>query len=216
MRRHVPWKWIYFTHPCLHSENIQSGPETSNILVRIKAFKSWPWFEFLVFLILCKILHICNIEWGGGEDYDIRMWIAFHPRLMVVHYDGVSGIPTWPFLPHLCQWFPPYLTSSLFYMISQSFDDHANIGLWPSKCLGTGNISRRTFSIYSLLFIPQNATLNILKHLLRNSIIHGLNRNRQNLVFFVIQMLGFGLGCVNKLVSRRVSCTLNINNLVGL
>ena len=112
--------------------------------------------------------------------------------------------------------FPHIVTSSLLFVISQSFPLQANIGEWPSKCSNTGKISRRTSSMYSPLFNPQNPTLNVLKHLPRNSIIHGLNTNRRVFVFFVTRMLGFGLGCDNKDVSRRVPCTLNTNNLVGV
>lgn len=56
--------------------------KTSNILVCIKAFKSWPQCHLYIFIVHYKIFHIGNIQ-GGGDD-DIRRWIAVHPRLMVV------------------------------------------------------------------------------------------------------------------------------------
>ena len=74
--------------------------------------------------------------------------------------------------------FPHIVMSSVFCMISQSFLDQAKIGWWPSKYSNTGNISCRTSSIYFPLFNSQKPTLNVLKHLPKNSIIHGLNTKR--------------------------------------
>lgn len=111
------------------------------------------------------------------------MWIAVHPRLMMVQYDGVSGILTWPLFQDLCQRFPLQCDLVIFLHDLTIFCSPQNIGYWPSKCSNTSSILCSLSFIYSLLCILQNATLNVLKHLPSNSNIHGLNTNLQVVVF---------------------------------
>lgn len=138
----LQWEYMTDAMPCSWKFVLVHTP-------LLEIWKDWKWTKNFQHLGAYKGLQELATSWAlnihcplqdpsylqhrrRGDD-DICMWIAIHLRLMVVYYDGVSGIPTWPLLPDLSQRFPPQCNLVTFLYNLTIFVDHEKIALWPSN-----------------------------------------------------------------------------------